>query len=378
MVLGLSISSSWGNGHATTYRALLRAFAARGHSVTFLERDVPWYSAHRDFQPDFCRLIFYDDFETLRAMQGEIAAADVVMLGSYVPDGIRVGRWLQQIAGDRVVFYDIDTPVTLTKLAVDAAEYVSVELIPGFALYLSFAGGPSLQILERRYGARMARPLYCSVDTDLYHEGVGPFRWDLSYLGTYSPDRQETLDRLLLESARRMPEAKFCVAGSQYPQSIRWPKNVEHIDHIPPCLHASFYTSSRYTLNVTRTDMIAAGYSPSVRIFEAAACGTPLISDSWPGIEDFLLPGREILIARSAEDIRNLLQAPHDVRDAVRLAAHHRISSAHTARHRAEELEHLLSIAIGKSDPTRQHPAPTPVVNSMRSPCPAPGSRVLS
>jgi len=201
VVLGLSLSSSWGNGHATTYRALLRAFAQRGHEVLFLERDVPWYASHRDLSdPDYCRLALYRDLDELRSRwREEVATADAVIVGSFVPDGVAVGRWAQETARGVVAFYDIDTPVTLAKLAAGDTEYVSPAIIPGYQLYLSFTGGPTLGELERRYGSPAARALYCSVDAEAYRPMTVASRWDLSYLGTYSSDRQPTLERLLLE-----------------------------------------------------------------------------------------------------------------------------------------------------------------------------------
>lgn len=345
VVLGLSLSSSWGNGHATTYRALLKAFAARGHDILFLERDVPWYATHRDFaEPDWCTLRFYADLEELKRWQAEIAAADAVVVGSYVPEGVAAGRYVQDTARGVTAFYDIDTPVTLTKLARADFEYLSPEVIPGYDLYLSFTGGPTLRRIEEQYGSPAAHALYCSVDPDAYRPLDVPKRWDLSYLGTYSDDRQPTLERLLIEPARRLPHLKFVVAGPQYPDSIDWPANVERIDHCPPADHAEFYSASRFTLNVTRADMIAAGWSPSVRLFEAGACGVPVISDRWDGIEDVLIPGREIILADTTEDVIDALAT-----DAAELgaAARHRILSAHTASHRAAELEgYLTSVKV--------------------------------
>ena len=275
VVLGLSLSSSWGNGHATTYRALLKAFAARGHRVSFLERDVPWYGGeHRDLAaPDFCELVFYRDVEDLRRHAPTLRAADAVLVGSYVPDGVTVGAWAQATACGPVVFYDIDTPVTLAALEAGGAEYLSAPLIPGYDVYLSFTGGPTLERLERRWGSPAARALYCSVDADAYSPLAVEPRWDLSYLGTYSPDRQPVLERLLLEPARRAPHLRFAVAGPQYPDDIAWPANVERLQHVPPAGHPAFYAASRFTLNVTRADMVQAGWSPSVRPCRAAARG---------------------------------------------------------------------------------------------------------
>ncbi|MEH3047814.1 CgeB family protein [Sphingomonas adhaesiva] len=303
IVLGLSLSSSWGNGHATTFRALLKAFAARGHDVHFLERDVPWYAAHRDEPaPDYCRLDLYPTLDALDAWHDTIAAADAVIVGSYVPDGVAVARRVQDWARGVTAFYDIDTPVTLAALERGDCDYLSPEVIPGFDVYLSFTGGPTLARIEHQYRSPAARALYCSVDTDRYRPTGADKRWDLSYLGTYSPDRQPTLERLLIDAARRAPDRRFVVAGPQYPAAIDWPANVERIEHLPPADHPDFYSASRATLNVTRADMIAAGWSPSVRLFEAAACGTPIVSDRWEGIDELLVPGREIVLADTTDD----------------------------------------------------------------------------
>ncbi len=348
VILGLSLSSSWGNGHATTFRALLRAFAARGHEVLFLERDMPWYAAHRDEPtPDYCRLELYDSFDALSGWKDEIAAADAVMVGSYVPDGIAVGERVQQWARGTTAFYDIDTPVTLAKLERGSCDYVAPEVIPGYDVYCSFTGGPTLRLIEDRYRSPAARPLYCSVDTDRYHPTGAPKRWDLSYLGTYSDDRQPTLERLLIEPARRNPGQRFVVAGPQYPDAIDWPANVERIEHLAPADHADFYSASRATLNVTRADMIAAGWSPSVRLFEATACGTPIVSDRWPGIDELLVPGAEILLADTAADVETAL-ARTDL-NAIGAAGRARVLTQHTAHHRAAELEaHLREAAEAK------------------------------
>ena len=348
VVLGLSLSSSWGNGHATTYRALLRAFAARGHDVLFLERDVPWYAQHRDLpSPGFCRLELYPDLAALASWHAEVAGADAVIVGSYVPEGVAAGRWAQATARGVTTFYDIDTPVTLAKLERGDEEYLSPALIPDYDLYLSFTGGPTLEQLEQRYGSPAARQLYCSVDEETYRPLDLPPRWDLTYLGTYSPDRQPTLERLLIEPARQAPELRFAVAGPQYPAGIDWPANVERIEHVPPAEHPAFYAQGRFTLNVTRADMIRAGYSPSVRLFEAGACGIPIISDRWDGIETLLRPGEEILLADGTEDVlRALRTMSEDHRGAMSRSLRSRVLREHTAAHRAAELEAHLREAI--------------------------------
>ncbi len=347
VVLGLSLGSSWGNGHATTFRALLKAFAARGHDILFLEREVPWYAGdHRDLiDPDYCRLEYYADLDDLSRWQSEIAAADAVIVGSYVPDGVAVGRYVQRHARTSA-FYDIDTPVTLAKLARGDFEYLSPDIIRGYDVYLSFTGGPTLERLEQAFGSPAARALYCSVDDAAYRPLDVPKRWDLSYLGTYSDDRQPTLTRLLIDVARAQPHRRFAVAGPQYPADIDWPANVERIDHLPPAEHAAFYSASRFTLNVTRADMIAAGWSPSVRLFEAAACGTPIISDHWDGIDGIFADGTEIILAYGAQDVIAALD-----RDATALgrAARARVLADHTATTRAAQLEAHLIEARGKA-----------------------------
>ena len=344
VVLGLSLSSSWGNGHATTYRALLGAFAARGHDVLFLERDVPWYAQNRDLpDPGFCRLALYDGLQALEPHAAAIASADAVIVGSFVPDGIAVARLVQAEAKGVVAYYDIDTPVTLAALARGDCAYVSREVLPGFDLLLSFTAGPTLRRLEREFGVRDARGFYCSVDPERYRPTGAPRRWDLGYLGTYSDDRQPTVERLLIETARLAPERRFVVAGPQYPDGIDWPANVERIAHLPPDAHPGFYSACGWTLNVTRADMIAAGWSPSVRLFEAAACGCPIVSDRWDGIADVLEPGRDVMLADTAADVLSLLDWPEGRRLEAGDAARRRILSAHTAAHRAAQLEmHMM------------------------------------
>jgi spore maturation protein CgeB len=340
--VGLTITSSWGNGHATTYRALAKALSERGHDVTFLERDVPWYREHRDLpEPPYCRVELYETLREFPARHARlIADANLVVLGSYVPDGAALGDWITMQARGVTAFYDIDTPVTLAGLQSGKVEYLNTGLIPRFDLYLSFTGGPVLEKIEQAYGSPCARPLYCAVDPDIHSPvDVGP-RWQLGYLGTYSKDRQRALQELLIKPARRLGNRKFVVAGPQYPASMRWPANVERIEHLAPDEHSTFYCAQQYTLNITRADMVAAGYSPSVRLFEAAACGVPIISDRWPGLETLLTPEREILIADSAEQITKILcEIPEERRLGLAAAARNRVLREHTAQHRAKALE---------------------------------------
>jgi spore maturation protein CgeB len=345
-ILGLSITSTWGNGHATTYRSLVRALSARQHDVLFLERDVEWYANQRDMpEAPFCKVGLYQTLTDLRnQFSGEIRSADLVIIGSYVPEGVAVAEWVLHDAQAPIAFYDIDTPVTLAKLEAGDYEYLSPDLIPRFDLYLSFTGGPLLDRMGSRFGARMTRPLYCSADSEIYYPQPDRRLWDLGYIGTYSADRHAQFDRMLLAPAKSWSSGRFVVAGSQYPSDIQWPSNLIRILHLPSSEHRQFYNQQRFTLNLTRGPMVKAGFSPSVRLFEAAACGTAIISDPWTGLETFFEPGKEILVAASTSEILAMLRTTSEASIAeLGDAARKRFLSEHTPDHRAAELEGYIA-----------------------------------
>ncbi len=353
VVFGLSISSSWGNGHATTYRAMLRAFAARGHEVVFYEWDAPWYRGeHRDLpNPGFCRLVLYPEWERIASQAlAEARDADATLVGSYVHRGSQVIDELAEGGIDPLFFYDIDTPVTVSQVRGANADYLRADQIPLFARYLSFTGGPWLhEVLEQEFGARDAMPLYCSVDAEHYRPTLPDpeLQADLAYMGTYAPDRQPTLEQLMNAPARLLGGYRFLAAGPQYPADYPWASNVRLIPHLPPTRHPAFYSSAAWQLNVTRADMIAAGWSPSVRLFEAAACGAAMLSDRWLGIEEFFTPGREILLPESSAEVVDLLRTTHpDDRVAIGVAARGRVLREHTSERRAEELESSLNAPV--------------------------------
>jgi spore maturation protein CgeB len=354
VILGLSITSSWGNGHATTYRSLVRALLERGHDVFFLERDMPWYRANRDIidlPPGSVRL--YKTVDELRGRwRNALAEADLVIIGSYVPEGIAVGTLVLAIASGIVAFYDIDTPVTLSSIAKGDCPYLNDGLIAAYDLYLSFTGGRALQVLERRYGARAARALYCSVDPECHKPIRAQPVWDLGYLGTYSADRQQALEALMCATAQRVPAGRFAVAGPLYPPEVSWPANVDRIEHIGPDRHAWFYGRQRFTLNITRADMVRMGYSPSVRLFEAAACETAIISDWWPGLDTIFVPRKHLLVARSADEVLSYLFELSD-RERRELAtrAREHLLTHHTAAHRAIALEDYVEELLGRTAP---------------------------
>ncbi|MCX6967181.1 MAG: glycosyltransferase [Verrucomicrobia bacterium] len=351
-ILGLSITSSWGNGHATVYRGLTRALAKRGHDVLFLERDKPWYAAHRDRSAHSGgQVCLYRSLDDLKERFAEaIRTADCVIVGSYVPEGAEVGEWVTRTATGMSAFYDIDTPITQTLVGAGKCEYLSARLISRYSIYLSFTGGPVLQEIERTYGSPLVKAFYCCVDPERYYPETGAQKqFDLGYIGTYSPDRQRTLERLLLATARMKPAGNFTVAGPMYPAAVRWPANVRKTEHVPPSEHRAFYNAQRFTLNITREDMLRWGYSPSVRLFEAAACGIPIITDQWPGLTTFFQPDKEILTAHSAKEVLDYLEGINTQEaQAIAERARQRILSEHTAAHRAVELEALI-LTLGNS-----------------------------
>ncbi len=349
VVYGLTLTSSWGNGHATTYRSLLKALAKRGHRIHFIEKDVEWYRSNRDLpEPEFCTVHLYNDWAAEQDHLLELGSgADAIVVGSYFPDAIACSRALFAQARAPVLFYDIDTPITLKALRDSGeTEYLNRSLIPHYSAYLSFTSGPALHELEQQFGARWAVPFFCSVDPELYYPTpLRPeFQCDLSYLGTYAPDRQGKLLNLLDEPASLLPDRRFIVAGPMYPPEITWRRNVQRLIHVHPPDHPAFYSSSRFTLNLTRADMVAAGYSPSVRLFEASACGAAILSDHWAGLEEFLTPGEEILLPADAIAVAEILREMTDA-ERIRLGARarERILAEHTSAHRAAQFEQVVA-----------------------------------
>jgi spore maturation protein CgeB len=348
VIFGLTITSSWGNGHATTYRSLAKALTARGHQIHFIEKDFEWYRNNRDLpQPPYCKVHIYEAWE--RARNGLLRVtsdADVIVIGSYYSDAIAVTEALLDSGSQPILFYDIDTPVTMSRLRIHGGtEYLDAKLIPYYAAYLSFTGGPALRELERRFGSPRAVPFYCSVDPDLYKPTLAQERLKchLSYLGTYAPDRQSKLLTMLNGAAELLPQRKFIVAGPQYPKDTQWKPNVSRIIHLSPPEHPAFYSSSRFTLNLTRDDMITAGYSPSVRLFEASACGAAILSDSWDGLDEFLTPNEEILLPKDRYEVAHIVQSmPDEDRRRIGSRARDRVLAHHSSQHRAVEFEMIV------------------------------------
>jgi spore maturation protein CgeB len=348
VIFGLTVSSSWGNGHATLWRGLLHALARRGHETVFFEHDVPYYAAHRDlYELPRGELVLYSNWNdiSVRARQ-EMQGADTAMVTSYCPDGIAATEMIMGSAGSAVkVFYDMDTPMTLQALREGRpVPYIGRRGLQDFDLVLSYSGGHSLEELRSVLGARRVATLYGHVDPQL-HRPVAPvqaYRCALSYLGTYAADRQPVLEALFIEPARRLPAQSFLIGGAQYPAEFPWTANIRFVRHMPPPEHPAFFCSSRLTLSVTRRAMAENGYCPSGRLFEAAACGVPLVSDWWPGIESFLQPGHEVIIARRAEEVMAAIEMPDCELSRIAADARERVLSDHTSERRAEQLERML------------------------------------
>jgi spore maturation protein CgeB len=347
-VFGLTISSSWGNGHATLWRGLIRALTAAGHEIVFFERDVPYYAGARDLTQlwEGAELVLYPDWNSVfERARDEVRRADAAIVTSYCPDGIAASHLVLDHAPALKLFYDLDTPVTLARLrAGERLPYLPGEGLGGFDLVLSYTGGKALLALRTELGARRAVPLYGHVDPAL-HRPAAPnpvFAGDLSYLGTWAADRQEALETLFVEPARRRPDRRFVLGGAGYPNDFPWRDNLYFVRHLPPGDHPAFYCSSPLTLNITRGDMAAMGYCPSGRLFEAAACGTALLSDRWEGLGDFFTPGEEILVAERSEDTLAALDLPRAEIDRIARSARERVLAEHTSKHRAAELVTLL------------------------------------
>lgn len=343
VVFGLSITSAWGNGHATLWRALCRALGAAGHRVLFCERDRPWYAEARDALdiPGLDTLV-YPEWEELRPRAArELCDADAAIVTSYCADAAAAAALIADAARPLAVFYDLDTPVTLARLAAgERAEYIPPGGLAAFDLVLSYTGGAALDRLRHELGARRVRPLYGSVDPSAHHPAAPDpaYAADLSYLGTYAADRQAALERFFVAPARMRPARRFVIGGAQYPRDFPWTANIHFVRHMPPAEHPAFFSSARLALNVTRRDMAALGWCPSGRLFEAAACGTPVLSDLWDGLDAFYTPGEEILIAHDTPDALAALDIAEEERQRIARQARERTLDEHSATRRAADL----------------------------------------
>jgi spore maturation protein CgeB len=351
VIFGLTISSSWGNGHATLWRGLVRALARRGCRVVFFERDVAYYRETRDiWELPGGELVLYREWNEVRSRAvRELADADVGLVTSYCPDAVAATELGMNSARPVRVFYDLDTPVTLARLSGgERVAYIGPRGLRDFDLVLSFTGGAALTALEQQLGARRVVPLYGHVDPQVHRPTppVPRFKADLSYLGTYAADRQTTLEQLFVEPARQRPAQRFLIGGAQYPPDFPWCDNIYFVRHLPPAEHAAFFSSSRLTLNVTRAAMARMGWCPSGRLFEAAACGTAIVSDCWEGLESFFRPGQEILAGRNPKNVMDALDLDEGEIRRIARAGRERVLAEHTYSHRAAQVEDVLGVRV--------------------------------
>jgi spore maturation protein CgeB len=359
VIFGLTVSSSWGNGHATLWRGLIGALARRGWHVTFFEHDVSYYAGARDlYHIKGGQLVFYADWdEVWQKAERETADADVAIVTSYCPDAIAAAGLVLNAASALRVFYDLDTPVTLSHLRQDGrADYIGPDGLGGFDLILSYTGGAALTELQTTLGARRTAALYGHVDPEQYRpaEPRPDFAGDLSYLGTYAADRQADIERYLVEPAELRPDCRFVIGGALYPHDFPWTPNIHFVRHLPPPDHPAFYASSRLTLNVTRRAMAEMGWCPSGRLFEAAACGAAIATDVWPGLDDFFEPGRDLIAVRTTKDVIAALDLSDAELKRIGRNARERVLSDHTSERRAQEFEAILSHAFQARQPPHQ------------------------
>jgi len=357
VIFGLTVSSSWGNGHATLWRSLLKAMSPRGHTASFYEKNVSYYADTRDgwTAPAGTRLRLYDSIRDIQEeATRELAHADAAFCTSYCPDGPAASRIILDSRAAIKGFYDLDTPVTLSAIESDGkVPYLPSEGLGGFDLVLSYTGGRALDDLQAKLGARRVAPLYGSVDPESHcpMAGLPEFRGVLCYLGTYASDRQDALEELFLKPAAHMPRERFVIGGAQYPDSFPWGENIYFVRHLPPQLHSAFFCSARATLNVTRRSMAEYGYCPSGRLFEAAACGAAIVSDCWEGLDKFFEPGQEILQAQSAADVEEALLLSDVELRRIGTAARSRALEEHTADRRVMELESICEGVLANEPP---------------------------
>jgi spore maturation protein CgeB len=346
---GSSLVSAYWNGAATYYRGIVRALHGRGHRVTFYEPNAYGRQEHRDIpDPEWARVVIYpgdDEDAALRAVE-DAGGADLVVKASGIGvfDPLLEQAVLQlQRQETLVVFWDVDAPATLDRIEQNPSDPFR-QLIPRYDLVLTYGGGEPVVQAYEGFGARRCVPVYNALDpTTHFPVPADPrFMGDLAFLGNRLPDREARVEEFFLGAAAALPDRTFLLGGSGWSDKSM-PDNVRYMGHVYTRDHNAFNCSPTAVLNVNRESMARYGFSPPTRVFEAAGAGACLITDHWEGIELFLEPGSEVLIARTgdevAEHLRSLLP-----QDATRLgsAAHRRILSEHTYDHRAAQVEALL------------------------------------
>ena len=345
---GSSLLSAYWNGAATYYRGMLRALAARGHAITFYEPDVYDRQQHRDIDPpDWCRVVVYDGTaEALLAAAGKAGEADVVIKASGVGfmDDLLLESVLASARPDALrIFWDVDAPATLAELRT-ASDHPLRKALGRIDLVLTYGGGDPVVAAYRELGAAECIPVYNALDPQTHHP-VAPeprFAGDLGFLGNRLPDREERVERFFLDAAASAPAQRFLLGGSGWGDKPL-PENVACLGHVPTADHNAFNVTPRAVLNISRASMAETGFSPATRVFEAAGAGACLITDWWEGIDLFLAPGTEILVARDGRDVAEIVAtlSPERAR-AIGTAALARVLREHTYAHRAEAVDRIL------------------------------------
>jgi spore maturation protein CgeB len=347
VILGLAITPSSPDGHATVYRPLVKGLARRGHDVLFLEPATPPPANDTDAAPPACRVAQYNCLADLKDRHaGQVAGADAVIVGSCLEDGRDIGAWVMQNLGRRAVaaFYDIDAPATMSQLAGGNCRYVSPELIARYDACFCCSSGPLLNRIASRFGAKRVIPLHRAVDEEQYFFQPAQAKWDMAHIASHSPQRLEMLDRLMFDVARHWPLGRFMVAGTGYPRSVGWPGNVKLTTALAPAQRVESYNAQRFALSIgAAPDAQRQSVSPPASLLEAAACATPIISDWWHGINHFFEPGAEILVAVDSQQVLYYLRrlSPHYAAQIGR-RARQRVLANHTANIRAAQLETYL------------------------------------
>ncbi|WCR10824.1 glycosyltransferase [Paracoccus stylophorae] len=355
---GSSLLSAYWNGAATYYRGILRALAARGYDITFYEPDVHDRQQNRDIDPpDWARVVVYDGtIPALRDAAAKAATADIVVKASGV--GFQDDLLLTEVMGaarpDALrIFWDVDAPATLAELRA-ASEHPLRTALPDLDLVLTYGGGQPVIDAYRALGARDCVPVYNALDPDTHHP-VPPeprFACDMAFLGNRLPDREARVAAWFFAPAAACPEARFLLGGSGW-QGHGMPDNVRALGHVPTRDHNALNASARMVLNIARDSMAETGFSPATRVFEAAGAGACIVTDAWEGVEMFLAPGEEILVARDGQDVADLVRSVSPQRAArIGEAALQRVLNEHTYTHRAALADDLFRARLAAARET--------------------------
>jgi len=342
-MIGKSILSSIRYPQADLYRGLVGELAQRGHRTVFLECERPDEKWQRDMlRTPYCDVWTYATTDSLLdEYTPAIEAADIVILGSAVPEAHRIAAWIADKARGVKVYYDTDLARTLASLSNNNSdkECVSCSTVPIFDLYLSTTGGSALDQLMQEYGCRFAKPLYESIDPYFFYRTDVHKQYDLGFIGNFKPERDQHLEELLLQPARHTPNRRFVLAGDHYPPDVDWPDNLTYLEHLPETNHVDFYNRQHCSLVLAREDRRALGFTPSKRLLAAAACGVPILTHHWEGIEQFFEPQREVFLVEDCHQVLDVLYQSNEIdRRRVGDFARERVLAQHTTAHRTDQL----------------------------------------